>query len=784
MNTPGCCHKFTPRLGLLLWLLLLIGISAAGLWQWQQGARIETDILALLPKVEEAPLTQAALNRVEQQFGERLYLALVADTREQAISAARQVRSALQHSGAFTQVRSGDEGSLQALGHFYFPYRMQLLSDRQRQLLQQQQLQPLVQQLRQQLYNPFGNANSELLQQDPLLLFPDWLQQLAQGQKLQQQQGILFTRKGTQTAAIIMAKGVGSAFNPQHQQQQLQALQQALAHLPSSVSVLRAGALFHAAAATASAQQEISLIGGMSLLGVMLLVLLGLRSLRPLAVALLTLSSSFVVALAVTLICFNGLHLLTLVFGTSLVGIAIDYSFHFYCERLQSPHTSVRQSLRHIAPILTLALSSSVIAYGALGLTPFPGMQQVAVFCAAGLIFSWLTLLLAYPALAATPLPNGQAQLQWAQRCHYLAQQLFGRWRWLLGGMFLLLLTGLVHLQGDDDIRNLQQSPDSITQEEQQLRQLLSGGTDNQFLLVQGADEQQLLQRLEQLTPKLAQLQQQQLLGNFVSLSRFVPSARQQQQDYQLQAQVYQQLPALLPQLGLDDTLATALQQQYLAAAGVQLKMDDWLGTAAAQENALAQLWLPPSATHPQYGSIVLLGGIRQLATLQSLAASLPGVTLVDKVADISAVMSHFRQLTLWLLGLSLGLAALLFIWRYGLRRGLSIALVPMMAALLTLATLGWAGAGLTLFHALALLLVFGIGVDYSLFFASAGRHAAAVMLAVLLSASSTLLAFGLLAFSQTHAIAVFGQTLALGILFTLLLALLHTATISKEPHP
>lgn len=53
-------------------------------------------------------------------------------------------------------------------------------------------------------------------------------------------------------------------------------------------------------------------------------------------------------------------------------------------------------------------------------------------------------------------------------------------------------------------------------------------------------------------------------------------------------------------------------------------------------------------------------------------------------------------------------------------------------------------------------------------------------MLAVLMSAASTLLAFGLLALSDTYAIAAFGMTLALGIGFTLLLAPL-TSTLTRN---
>lgn len=105
--------------------------------------------------------------------------------------------------------------------------------------------------------------------------------------------------------------------------------------------------------------------------------------------------------------------------------------------------------------------------------------------------------------------------------------------------MALFIVVGISQLHSNDDIRQLQQSPASITQSENQLRQLLSGGTDNQFILVRGATEQALLQHLTALTPVLNSAQQQGEIGNFVSLARYIPSQQQQQHNYQLQQHIY-----------------------------------------------------------------------------------------------------------------------------------------------------------------------------------------------------------------------------------------------------
>ncbi len=89
----------------------------------------------------------------------------------------------------------------------------------------------------------------------------------------------------------------------------------------------------------------------------------------------------------------------------------------------------------------------------------------------------------------------------------------------------------------------------------------------------------------------------------------------------------------------------------------------------------------------------MLLGGIYDLDALKQLASSNPGVQLVDKVADISALMAKYRQLTLMMLALALLLAAVIFSWRFGLRRGLWVALVPTLAAILTLGALAGSAA-------------------------------------------------------------------------------------------
>ncbi|WP_330147649.1 MMPL family transporter [Shewanella oncorhynchi] len=794
----------SPKWRLAIWLLLMLSASLWTLQLWQNGARVQSDILAMLPHLQQDKLTERALNQVEATLADQVYIALVAKDETTAIAAAKLLMQKLEtdlvatgKNAALTDIRSADMQLGEALGQYYFPHRFKLLTAPQAEALATKDIGNLIEAATAQLYNAFSYANSNLLAQDPLLLFPANLLALAPSSKVRVSQGILLANQGDNVAAVVMAKGQESAFNPNAQLAQMTALALGLDAVKQSypdITLLKAGALFHAIAATQTAKSEISILGLASLLGVIALVWLAFRSVMPLLLAIVTISSGLLLAVTFTLSVFGELHLLTLVFGTSLIGIAIDYSFHFYCERLSDTERNAKATVAYIFPTVTLAFITSALAYVGIGLAPFPGMQQVAIFCAAGLLGAYLTLILAYPLLAGSRLPSGSRPLALAGK--YLANltQLSNRLTTPLGmSMFALVivmwcLVGVTKLTVDDDIRHLQQSPASVTEPENKLRQLLSGGTDNQFLLVRAANEEALLQQLERVSPLLDAAIANQELGNYVSLSRYLPSHQRQDTAYRLQGEIYQtQIDTVLTSLGLDENLKPELQASYLAAKDQYIAPADFFTLEAGKQ--LAPLWLAPNSKATDYdvlndggasaehGAIVLLGGIKQIDAIKARFAHDESVQLIDKVADISAVMGHYRQLTLKLLALALGIALLLFSLNFGIKKAAVVVAVPALAALLTLATLGLTGSPLSLFHALALILVFGIGIDYSLFFASAQNHGKAVMMAVFMSACSTLLAFGLLAFSQTQAIHYFGLTLSLGIGLTFLLSPLILTT-------
>ncbi len=141
----------------------------------------------------------------------------------------------------------------------------------------------------------------------------------------------------------------------------------------------------------------------------------------------------------------------------------------------------------------------------------------------------------------------------------------------------------------------------------------------------------------------------------------------------------------------------------------------------------------------------------------------------INPTADMSAQFGRYRQqLSYWLV-IAAGLLIVLGLWRYG-RRGIVMALLPVLSALSALMLVAALGADISLFSLLAMLLLLGIGLDYVIFLAES-KNPEKVMVSLCLSCVTTILSFGLLAVSQTTAVAAFGMTVAVGMVLIFLLS-------------
>jgi predicted exporter len=497
-----------------------------------------------------------------------------------------------------------------------------------------------------------------------------------------------------------------------------------------------------------------SLIGIGSTLGALLLVVVVFRGLRPAALLVLSLATGTLLAIAVSFALFARVHALTLVFGASLVGVAVDYSLLALGASIGAAE-AVGERYRRLFPALVLALATTLVGYLALAVTPFPGLVQMAAFSAAGILGAWLTVVLWFPVLGPRSIPESPA-------ARHIAA-LLARWprlgarAWPVAAVLgALTLVGLARVAADDDVRSLVRPDPTLLAEQLAVGRILDLPSPAQFFIVEGADAQATLAAAEELGAALDGFIASGHLKGYDSVARWVPSAHRQATDRQrVRSALYGPQGALARV-----TEATGLDPSRLtAAAAPTLDVATWLADPVSLP--FRHLWLG-AQTGGGYATLVLVKGLGDAATAAALAGLAgPGVRYVDKPAGITQLLRQQRERLALLLVAGYALAALLLWLRY--RTDSWRVLAPTaIATLLVLAVHGLAGIKVGLLTLVALLLLLGMGVDYGIFLKERPADGR-MFVAICLSALATLLSFGLLAFSATPALHAFGLATLLG---------------------
>ncbi|WP_338765272.1 MMPL family transporter [Massilia sp. METH4] len=777
----------------LLWLVAVALLLGHNGYLWLVKRIVpDTDIMALLPVQERDPILQRSFAHMVDAAQQRVIVLVGAAEWDDAKRAADAYSAVLaQRPDLFDTANASDSVQAEWLSLFQ-RHRLVLMTPGQQEQLQKEGAAFWTQAALAKLYAPFGGPKLSAWQDDPFGLFSGWVQERAQETPVRPRDGHLFVADNEKQYVLLPLTLKVPALSMTAQGRVLPLLEEAVAAARKAAPqarVIQAGVILHAANAGSQASREMHTIGVGSIAGIVLLIWFTFRTLKPIALILLSIGVGVLGALSVCWLLFGQIHLMTLVFGASLVGVAQDYGIYYLCNRLSAfPVLDSRALLKKLLPGLSLTLLAAVIGYMGLAFTPFPGLRQMAVFSALGLVFAWLTVVFWFPQLIGPHSLKGGALVR-----RYGA--LLYRWpvlranagTWLAVAMFAVLAAfGIARLGANDDIRLLQNPPKHLVDDQIKLGKLLDAPTPVQFFLVRGASAETVLQREEALKRRLDKLIGEGRLTGYQALSNWVPSARTQAErralvDLKLLGPGGP-LAAVAQQAGEDDAWVQATAAA-LRAAGAPLDIDTFLAAPASEP--WRHLWL--GKEHGEFASIVALRGLSMadVPRVRPLADGLAGVQWVDKVEEISSVLGRYRvNMGFVVLG-AYGVVFVLLLPRYR-GRAWRVLAPTALASVATLAILGYAGQDLQLFHVLALMLLLGVGVDYGIFMQEGAEKSdegkdTTPWLAVGLSAANTLLAFGLLGLSNTPALRAFGLTMLLGTLLVWLAVPCFALTIIKK---
>ncbi len=781
------------KAGIFLWvvihaILIFLGISVP----W----KMDSDLYSILPDSDEIKNVNAAEKELSARMVRNITVFVGHDNFEVARSAAVALDSVFKDDSSFEETRLFvNEKSMVETREFFFNHRYTLQGRNIREILANGDFETLKNRALQKIYGSFSNANLNHLDEDPFLLgdaaFENFVQNSPMSlSRFSLRDSVLYAVDSGVTYVMWNAKlseNVPSMASDGHVISHLNRVLDSLKKAKSGLVVAKSGVPFHSYESSDRAMSEIAWISGVSIVLILLLLLYVFRSPLPIVATLSTIAIAIFTALAFTWYVFGNIHVFTLVFGTSIIGVSIDYAVHFFVHR-KAGMQNVRSS---IIKGLLLGFLTTELSYIAFTFAEFSLLRQMAVFSIVGLLSAFLTITLLFHAVFENAMASGEGIVAKSVPANLPTQfpkvflnayAKFSKWgiRLMFALFILVLLPGLKLLNVHTDIGNFYTMNEEIKASEALTSKLNNLGVAPTYFIVEGNDGIEVLENEEQLTERLNQAEKEGLLKSYLAVSNIIPPKNYRIKYYKTFWNLIFGKGTLLNSFLKDSSvLIKPNVREYLNDIGVEndsafvasLNLSNNITMIRSLENdslpqtlhsILQMLWI--GNVGDKYYSAVLPLHVSDKFDVQKIAEGLPGVHVVNKKQNINNSLTKISQVSLKLVGFAYVVVFFILIIVYKFKDAVRIIRAPVLASLFAASVFGYAGIEFNFFAIVGVILTLGIGIDYALFFKEGGRQNLTTTLAIMLSAMTTIISFGSLACSAFVPVHTFGLAVLLGI--------------------
>ncbi len=754
------------------------------LWQIQRTT-IVTDVSSFLPgpaNVEQRLMSGQLRDGLSTRI---MLLGLRLPTQAQAakpdakttaalVSASQALREQLAKRAPFVWVVNGDLDAHQLDRERLFAARYLLSPTVSAEQFTSAGLRTAFQQLEQELISMRGPAIKAIAAQDPTLESLHLMDKASEQMAALSNQEVWLTPDGKTAVLLMETRAKGDAINELRATISAAQLiaQEVLQQWPSELAATKpqvefAGAGYFNVKSHDAIGKDAERLSLLAVVLVALVLLWSLRSPRLLLLALVPVSSGTLAGFAVVGWAYGSIHGITIAFGVTLIGEAVDYAIYTFVQRdEQGRHEPAfwRQ--------LALATLTSLIGFAAMYFSGFQGLQQLGLFSMVGLLVAAACARWLLPPL----LPAGNNDIRW-EHFSWLpawAQRLrLGRWPVVvLSVAALSLLLVKQNVLWQDSLDSLSSSSLEENRRDQALRDAIGVPDLRSMVAVHGANIEQALQRTEALGHLLDQFIAKEILLSYDSPAALLPSARLQQERQRALPEA--QLLQIATQEALKGGRLKAQGFEPFQQAIHQAKTGPLLSLDYYRDTVIGR-WLDAQIVRSKDGVHVLVlvrakpGKELSKDFLKKtlVTAQLEGVSVIDLKRDVELLVADYRRQAMHAALAGSGLIIVLLVLQ--LRRPKAV--MSMLATLLSTVVLTAAAivllkGELTVFNLVALLLVAGVASNYTLFFSTLSpdpQERQRASLSVMLAASSTFIGFAMLATSSTPVLAMIGLTVAIG---------------------
>ncbi|KVW03694.1 hypothetical protein WK91_36580 [Burkholderia cepacia] len=787
-------HALRQR-AVLVWLLALVACGVA-----IGRAHFTADLSAFLPSSPSAG-QRVLVDQLRDGIVSRLILVAI-DGGDAATRAAlsRRVASTLRADPQFAAVHNGEAANDARDRQFIFDHRYLLSPAVTPQRFSAGGLHQALGDSLDLLSSSAGLVAKAMLPRDPTGEVAALVDQLDGAAQPASRDGVWVSRDGTRAVLVVQTAAAGSDTDAQARaidavRRAFAAAKQAVPNAAATLAMTGPGVF--SVDTRDTIRHDVERLSTASVVLIVALLLTLYRSPRTLALGLLPVLTGVAAGIAAVSVAFGTVHGLTLGFGTTLIGEAVDYSIYLFVQSAQAgtrgaarPADATRAWVAAYWPTIRLGVLTSVCGFASMLFSGFPGLVQLGLYSIVGLTAAALVTRFVLPHLRGEHVAIRDVSRIGAVLAR--AADAAPRLRWPLAVLVIAAGATLVlHRDGlwSRELAALSPVPAQAQALDARLRADV-GAPDVRYLVVIAAPtEQAALERAERVAAQLQPLVDRGALAGFETPARFLPSDAAQRArlaslpDAEVLAGRMRDAVANQPIAVRPDLFAPFIADVEAARHARLLTRADLRGTSMAlavdallterdgRWSAMLPLRAPDAARTAQPASSLDATPIRAAVA----RAGVPDALFVDMKAEADRLYVSYvhEDIRLSLAGFA-AIAVLLLIALRSPRRVVR-ALAPLVAAVLVV-TAGFALAGvpLTILHLVGMLLIVAVGSNYALFFCKrddAQPVTPHTLVSLLIANLATVAGFGLLALSRVPLLETFGLTVGPGAMLALAFA-------------
>lgn len=510
------------------------------------------------------------------------------------------------------------------------------------------------------------------------------------------------------------------------------------------------------------------------------------RRLVPLVWLVCMLAVTFGLTIAIASIVIGELSIMSVGFAAILIGLTIDYGVILYKEARLTPGDT--SALRHlVGPSIIWAATTTAAVFFALQFSSFPGIAQLGVLVAIGVLVGSVVMLLFYSPVAARYATRQSSRQNPEPATHESTGDTHNP-SWLIAVTWMLpllsvgvmVVVGLPQFEQNFKPMQLRNSPSMAATERMQNR-LSQGDSERQPLVIAAGDLSLMPDQMQLARKLLTAAENSGEIKEFILPDALVPDLQHQQKNRPLLATLVadeKRLSQAVEKAGFNE-------EALILARRVFSVWESWLGQSDEEvvypEHASGRWLMERLFSIDEEGRCFVLGSVtmgREMKSEEMTALSDEGIYVTGWDTLDPAIQRLIQRDGLRVF-LPVGIALIVMLclifrnWRDSLLSIFTLVFsIGLLLALCSVMKIKWNAFSLS-----SIPILFGVGLDYSIHMIFALRRSGGnlqtvrlgILRAILFCGLSTAIGFGSLSLASNLGLASIGCICGLGVLIIML---------------